>query len=119
MEMSEKQCIYCAKKIIGRTDKKFCNCYCRSGFHNIQNGTANNNIRRINLLLQKNRRILAHIYAVFPRKKTVPINTLYLQGFNLAHFTHQQKHIKFGTYTCCYDYGYKIIGKYEVEVIQL
>lgn len=119
MEMPEKQCIYCAKKIIGRTDKKFCNSYCRSGFHNTQNGPTNNCIRQINLLLQKNRRVLANIYASYPRKKTVPIHTLYLQGFNLAHFTHQQKHIKFGTYTCCYDYGYKIIGKYEVEVIQL
>ncbi len=118
METPAKQCIYCTKKINGRADKKFCDCYCRTSYHNIQNGITNNCIRRINGMLQKNRRILAEIHAQLPRKKSIPIHLLYSHGFNLAHFTHQQKHIKFGTYTCCYDYGYKIISKYEVEIIR-
>jgi hypothetical protein len=117
--MQEKCCCFCSKKIIGRTDKKFCNSYCRTSFHNAQNGPTNKCIRQINLLLQRNRRILANIHSLLPLKKTVPVNTLYLHGFNTAHFTHQQKHHKMGTYTCCYDYGYKMIGKDEVVIIQL
>ncbi len=117
--MQEKCCAYCSKKIIGRTDKKFCNSYCRTSFHNSQNGPSNNCIRQINLLLQRNRRVLANVHALFPKKKNIPINTLYLHGFNTAHYTHQQKHQKMGTYICCYDYGYKLIGKDEVEIIQL
>lgn len=117
METIEKQCIYCAKRIRGRADKKFCDCSCRTSFHNIQNGNTNNCVRRINGMLQKNRKILAQIHDTFPRKKTIPIHWLYSHGFNLAHFTHQQKHLKLGTYTCCYDYGYKLIGKYEIAVI--
>lgn len=119
MDSISKQCLYCAKKINGRTDKKFCNSYCRSGFHNAQFSDKTNYMRQINLLLQRNRKILAEVFTQNTRKKTIALSELYLRGFLANHFTHQQKDQKEGLCFFCYDYGYRIIGKDTVKIVQV
>jgi hypothetical protein len=118
MPALEKNCLQCAKKIVGRTDKKFCDNYCRSSYHNEQTGKSSNYIRQINHLLQKNRRILAATYSQYPARQPIPLHELLLMGFNALHFTHQQKDQRAGTYTFCYDYGYKMIGRNAVKIVQ-
>ena len=118
MPAIEKNCLHCAKKIVGRTDKKFCNNYCRSSYHNEQTGSRTNYMRQVNYQLQKNRSILAATYSLYPKRKIIPFHELFLRGFNLVHFTHQQKDQRAGTYTFCYDYGYKMVGRNAVMIVQ-
>ncbi len=110
--------MYCAKRLSGRADKKFCNSYCRSTHHNDLLGNKTNYMRQINYLLQKNRRILATVFATVENKKAVPVNELYLKGFSVNHFTHQLKTSKENHYIYCYDYGYKMVGKSHVLIVQ-
>jgi len=116
--MEEKSCTHCSKKLVGRTDKKFCNNYCRSSFHNDQLGNRTNYIRRINYLLQKNRQILAASYSIHPAKKPIPLSTLFIQGFSAMHFTHQEKNQRNDTFIFCYDYGYRKVGRNAVQIVQ-
>ncbi|HJV20832.1 MAG TPA: hypothetical protein VJ552_13190 [Sediminibacterium sp.] len=118
MSSTSKNCLHCNKAIVGRADKKFCNDYCRSSYHNGLNGGRSNYIRQINYQLQKNRRILAAAYSRYAKGSTVPFQELLLLGFSLTHFTHQQKPGQSGTYICCYDYGYRMVGRNAVKIVQ-
>ena len=62
MTPENKLCENCNKTIRGRSDKKFCNDYCRNAFNNNLNSPANNLVRRTNILLSKNRRILEALF---------------------------------------------------------
>ncbi|MEI9808189.1 MAG: hypothetical protein WDO16_10100 [Bacteroidota bacterium] len=53
-----KNCLACDKPLKGRSDKKFCDDYCRNTYNNQLKSISNNNIRNINNTLTKNRRIL-------------------------------------------------------------
>jgi hypothetical protein len=53
-----KLCLFCEKPLKGRSDKKFCDDYCRAAYNNDLKSAANNNIRNVNNALGKNRRIL-------------------------------------------------------------
>lgn len=113
-----KICLYCAKKISGRVDKKFCNNNCRSTYHNDLFSNKINYVRQINYLLQKNRKILAQAFAAKACEKKVPVHELYLQGFSSMHYTHQHQINKNNCYNFCYDYGYKMVGKSHVLIVK-
>jgi hypothetical protein len=56
-----RHCLCCNKTIKGRSDKKFCDDYCRNKFNNHLKSEAGWPIRGINSILRKNRRILEGI----------------------------------------------------------
>ncbi len=109
----EKLCLECKRRLIGRSDKKFCEDLCRNAYHNRENSIENQNIRKVNARLRKNRRILAKISL----KKTEDIerDQLLMMGFNFNFFTQQV--IQEGQ-TCVfsYDFGYmeKSSGKFDI-----
>src|ERR1051325_5084183 len=82
-----KTCLYCGNKITGRTDKKFCNDYCRNAYNNQLKSVSSPVVRNINNSLIKNRRILE---AMLGEEKMVkqPKEKLLHQGFNFKYFTH-------------------------------
>ena len=57
-QIETKTCLLCEKPLKGRSDKKFCDDYCRAAYNNDLKSAANNNIRNVNNALGKNRRIL-------------------------------------------------------------
>ena len=59
--MSDKLCLECEKSLIGRIDKKFCNDMCRNSYNNNLNKAANEYVRKVNVILRKNRRILSSL----------------------------------------------------------
>ena len=63
----DKSCLECGEKIIGRSDKKFCNDYCRNAYNNQINKDSKNLIRNTNNKLRKNWRILETLN---PEQKT-------------------------------------------------
>lgn len=107
MAIQEKRgCAYCGKTIQGRSDKKFCDDYCRNAHNNRQNSERNNLVRTINNALLKNRRILEH--TIRPGEELIKGTRQKLsdQGFDFRYFTHQYQNKKGQTYNFCYEYGY-------------
>jgi predicted nucleic acid-binding Zn ribbon protein len=106
MENPAKRCTACGKPIRGRSDKKFCDDYCRNTYNNSVNSDTTALMRNINNTLRRNRRILFDLLPTgeemvkFPRAK---LNEL---GFNFRHFTHLYTTRKGGVYHYCYEYGY-------------
>ncbi len=100
-----KRCNYCNKEIRGRSDKKFCNDYCRNIFNNQLHATDNNLIRKVNHALGKNRRILDELSGNSKIIKIKKEELLYL-GFRFNYQTHFYKG-KTGTDLYgCYDFLY-------------
>lgn len=103
--VSAKQCLQCGNKIAGRTDKKFCNDYCRNAYNNQLKSANSPLVRNINNALVKNRRILE---AMLGGEKMVkqPKEKFLNQGFSFKYFTHQYTNQKGNIYFFCYEYGY-------------
>lgn len=101
-----KLCLACNKPVKGRTDKKFCDDYCRNNYNNELKADTNNLVRNINNALGKNRRILD---TLLPEKDEMAKTTkdkLMQKGFQFKYITHTYTNKKGNTYFFCYDYGY-------------
>lgn len=99
-----QNCIQCGEKLRGRSDKKFCGVYCRTSFHNQINSKKNNYVRRVNRILNKNRRILSELKL----RGLLIVDRSYLMelGFQFHYFTHFSKKEDGQTHKYCYDLGY-------------
>ena len=101
-----KTCLQCGKGLRGRTDKKFCDDYCRNNYNNHLNAHLNNYVRNINHALGKNRRILEGLLSMSEEKTRTTKEKLLTQGFSFQYLTHTLTTKKGSTYFFCYDYGY-------------
>lgn len=103
-----KTCLACGKLLKGRSDKKFCDDYCRNNYNNQQKAKGNYSsyVRNINNTLLKNRKILESILPV--TEETAKANKEKLQrlGFSFKYITHTYITKTGKTYFYCYDYGY-------------
>lgn len=106
MIAATRLCITCNKSIKGRTDKKFCDDYCRSTYNNQLNGNDNNYVRNINNILRRNRRILEELLPASSPMIKLPRHNLQFKGFHFRYFTHTLTSKKGNTYYFCYDLGY-------------
>jgi len=100
-----KTCLSCGKTVKGRSDKKFCDDYCRNNFNNELKAESNNYVRNINNALKKNRRILEELLLPEEMKKTTKEKLLHF-GFQFKYITHTYTNKKGNTYFFCYEYGY-------------
>lgn len=103
--IATRQCLYCGNKITGRTDKKFCNDYCRNAYNNQLKSANSPLVRNINNILIRNRSILE---AMLDNEKMVKQTKEKLQGqgFNFKYFTNNYTTQKGNVYFFCYEYGY-------------
>ncbi|RYZ00404.1 MAG: hypothetical protein EOO11_01625 [Chitinophagaceae bacterium] len=98
-------CRHCGHALRGRSDKKFCNDYCRNAYNNARKGAGELQVRRINSALLKNRRILAGLLGAGDVGKASR-EELLLQGFHFRYGTHRYTNKRGGTYHFCYEYGW-------------
>lgn len=100
-----KTCPNCKKPIIGRTDKVFCDAYCKSTFHyNKKKGEEKSFFETVDKQLKLNRKILKQFNKA--GKATVRKENLLSEGFNPKFFTHYWKNNKGEVYLFCYEYGF-------------
>lgn len=99
-------CLTCDKPVKGRTDKKFCDDYCRNNFNNQLNAGSTNQVRNINNALSKNRRILESSLAAGEETSKTTKDKLLQKGFQFKYMTHVYNNKKGNTYFFCYDLGY-------------
>ncbi|MCC6252506.1 MAG: hypothetical protein IT238_08600 [Bacteroidia bacterium] len=102
----DRICLDCGEKIVGRSDKKFCNDQCRNNYNNKLSSTTNSEIRYINNILRKNRRILEEIADNDEGKAKISLTKLNEKGFNFKYFTHIYQTKTGNVYHFCYEYGY-------------
>jgi hypothetical protein len=109
-EITNRQCLACDKIVKGRTDKKFCDDYCRNNYNNQLKSATINLVRNVNNALGKNRRILENILGHGEETTKIKKEKLLEQGFQFKYITHIYTNKKGDQYSFCYDYGYLPIG---------
>lgn len=107
--MNTRTCLECGAPVHGRTDKRFCSDQCRSTHNNRRNSEPNRQVREINAVLRKNRRILDSLNP--GGKVKVPAYRLKEKGFDFRYHTSSAQ-VKEGS-VCyfCYDQGYVPLPK--------
>lgn len=105
-EKETKACLFCKNLVKGRSDKKFCNDYCRAAYNNDLKSAANNYIRNVNNALGKNRRILENLLPVGEPTAKANRDKLIEKGFQFKYHTHIYHTKTDKTYFYCYEYGY-------------
>lgn len=101
-----KLCLTCNKPLKGRTDKKFCDDYCRSSFNNQLNSDNTVLVKLINSVLKKNRRILERVLSGKEDLVKTTRQKLSEKGFSFKYFTHNYINKKGDTYFFVYEFGY-------------
>ena len=115
-----RNCLACGKPLVGRMDKKFCDTYCRSIFHNRSKRTHERLIIETNQNLRKNRTILK---TLCPQgKATVRRSIARDMGFSFEIFTSIFP-TKGQLYYFSYEYGYMPIldkrGVQKMVIVQM
>ncbi len=104
-----KTCLHCEKTIRGRTDKKFCDDYCRNAYNNSLKAPSYNLLRNINNQLAKNRRLLEEVIPAGEEMGKTTKEKLLSKGFSFKYLTHTYTNKKGNVYFFCYDYGYLLL----------
>ncbi len=81
-------CLSCEKPVKGRSDKKFCDDYCRAAFNNDLKSASNNLVRNVNNALGKNRRILESLLPQGDATAKTNHDKLIEKGFQFKYHTH-------------------------------
>ena len=105
METTPRLCLACGKAVKGRTDKKFCDDYCRNAFNNKSKSGEPVYVRHVTQVLKKNRHILEEILGNEGMIKQ-PKSKLLSKGFQFDFHTHQYTNKKGNIYFFCFEYGY-------------
>ena len=110
-EKETKTCLFCKKPVKGRSDKKFCDDYCRAAYNNDLKSASNNYIRNVNNALGKNRRILESLLPEGEPTAKANQDKLLQLGFQFKYHTHQYTAKNGNNYFYCYEYGYLPLEK--------
>ena len=104
MEKS-RNCKFCQKELKGRSDKIFCDAYCKSALqYQVSKSTGGSIFQRIDKQLKRNRIILKGYNKSGMSK--VRSSLLLSEGFNPNFFTHFWKNKKGDVYLFVYEYGF-------------
>jgi hypothetical protein len=90
----------------GRTDKKFCDDYCRSAYNNKMHPAKADYVRLVNAILRKNRRILEELMVKGEETSKVAKSKLVRKGFDFNFMTNAYTNNDGTVYCFCYEYGY-------------
>ncbi len=100
-----EKCLACGKELEGRSDKKFCDSYCKSSYHYKKTQEeAPRFYNKVDNHLRQNRRILKSYNKA--GKATIRSQMLLELGFNPNFFTHYWKNNKGDVYLFVYEYGF-------------
>lgn len=114
MELTH-QCMACGNALVGRSDKKFCDAYCKSSYHYKKSidGQRGSFYNVVNNQLKKNRRILSYYNKA--GKAVIRSSTMLERGFNPKFFTHYWRNGKGDIYLFVYEYGFLKRKEHGVE----
>ena len=100
-----QECLYCNNKLVGRTDKKYCNLYCKSAYQYKRSKQEPERFyNKVDNQLKLNRKLLKEFNK--GGKVTVRSSVLLELGFDPKFFTHYWKNQKGEVYLFVYEYGF-------------
>ena len=113
-------CTTCRKPLRGRSDKKFCDDYCRNQYNNHHrlHNPDNRRMRKINGVLEKNRKILESLLPSEEDTLKISRDQLNTLGFSFRFITHIQTGRNGKTCFCCYDYGYVPVDQERLLLVR-
>lgn len=112
ISLSNKSCLKCGKSLAGRSDKKFCDAYCRNAYNNQHKASDEQLIARVNSNMRKNRRILKTLAPV--GKAIVRKEVLEHMGYDFRYFSSLHK-TKTNLYYLVYDYAFAPVFEKGIE----
>ena len=113
----DRNCLTCNAELRGRTDKKFCDDYCRSSYNNYRSIPAKPIIRTINAVLRKNRRILEELLDHQPHVRVQKAD-LVEKGFDFRYLTYFSREATGSCTFGCYEYRYRIMNEVcEIDIL--
>src|SRR5690554_367503 len=115
MNNTKNKCLNCGEQIVGRSDKKFCNKYCKNAYHNTHLQNGEKTIISTNKILRKNRNILKSLNPI--GKTTVACSELKVCEFDFRFYTHTYTSKQGMQYFFCYEFGYSFIKDNKVLII--
>jgi len=114
----KRTCLLCQNPLEGRSDKKYCDDYCRNIHYHQNLGTGDVKIKRIHDLLRKNRKILIECRKLTEDGRTLPFESLQQRGYQFKYLTHMEVVGEGQATYCCFDMGYIIRGQ-NLEIVQV
>jgi len=108
----------CEKPVKGRSDKKFCNDFCRNSYNNRARSQSSHSIKIINKALLKNRRILQRLLGETGNVAKASREMLLEQGFQFRYTTHNYATHRGKLYWFCYDHGYMELEKDRYLIVK-
>ena len=118
MSVNTSLCLHCNKVIkSGRSDKKFCDSGCKDAYFNEIKIAEHKEIKKIDTILKRNRRILKNLHNPKKPDKLFSREVLLKAGFEFGFHTHtvitknKQNEIVF-----CYDFGYREMPKGQYQL---
>ncbi|MDP5082079.1 MAG: hypothetical protein NWP87_05430 [Winogradskyella sp.] len=116
--MGVKLCLQCSKVLDGRSDKKYCDTYCKSSYQYQKSKIETPQFyKRVDRQLKRNRQLLKQYNK--SGTATIRANILQDEGFNPHFFTHFWKNKKNDVYLFVYEYGFlkKKVGNMDKYVL--
>jgi hypothetical protein len=113
----EKACLNCSKLLKGRADKKFCDEACRNQYNNTLNSDTNAEMRTIQNILRKNRRILQDVLGENDKLKT-SLKKLTDKGFLLDYMTYLYNTKTGSQYRYSFEYGIMLLDEGMVLIVK-
>lgn len=104
--VSTRTCLACGKTVRGRSDKKFCDDYCRNVYNNSLKTDDHSLVKHINNILRKNRSILQKLLPPSEEMTKTTKAKLVEAGFSFRYITHTYTNKKGNVYYFCYEFGY-------------
>ncbi len=102
--MEKRTCLECGAELFGRSDKKFCNDYCRNTYNNRLDVETKKLIRNTNNRLRRNYKVLVELNTT--GKTKVTRMKLHNHNFDFNFFTSIYITKKGQIYYYVYDQGY-------------
>lgn len=107
----------CDRPVLGRSDKVYCTDGCRSSHYNDTKKEKEPDPYTIIPKFQKNNReILKRIYDNNGGYTKVSKNYLIRLGYNFTYHTHFMLDYNHKFHECCYDYAFRMIDNYWIEI---
>jgi predicted nucleic acid-binding Zn ribbon protein len=126
MILPKKNCAYCQKEFVGRTDKRFCSANCRAMQHRTmhQNNTPSI-IKETNAFLLINYHILLAIWHEQPKQNSGKLNQIIIpridldkKGFRFNYITGIYINKEGKTYHYVYDFAWMLFSTQDVLIVK-
>ncbi|MNK06387.1 hypothetical protein D3C87_242820 [compost metagenome] len=111
-----RYCLDCHTDIKGRADKKFCDDQCRNNYNNKRKSEDGAFVKKINQILNKNRRLLRDENN--NGNSSVKKDILIKRGFDFDYHTHYYLADTGNVYVFCYEYGYMFSQNDDVILLK-